>query len=150
MKRRTGLVLFLLSALLIGAGYAACFLPGGPPPWAPWIFALGTGTILIAAMMIGALPEDGRRGARLAVPLAITWIIVVGGFAAALLLPPETMRDGLWLGLPRRAAIILYGVGLLPMFVLPVAYALTFDDLTLRAEDVQRVRDAAERMRAAR
>ena len=146
MKRQTGIVLFLLAAILIGTGYAACFLPGGPPAWATWLFALGTATILIAAMMFGALPESGGAGRRLALPLALTWLIVLGGFAAALLLPAETAADGLWLGLPRRAALVLYGIGLLPMFVLPIAYAITFDDLTLRADDIQRVRDAAAHM----
>jgi hypothetical protein len=47
------------------------------------------------------------------------------------------------LGLPRRAAIVLYGIGLLPLFVLPVAYALTFDEMTLSEEDLERVRRAA-------
>jgi hypothetical protein len=148
MKRQTGIVLFVLAAVLIGAGYAACFLPGGPPAWAAWLFALGTATILIAAMMFGALPEQGAAGRRLAVPFILTWLIVFGGFAAALLLDAERATDPLWLGLPRRAAIILYGVGLLPMLVLPIAYALTFDELTLRERDVQRVRDAAARTAA--
>ena len=150
MKRQTGIVLFLLAAILIGAGYAACFLPGGPPAWATWLFALGTATILIAAMMFGALPETGTAGRRLALPLALTWLIVFGGFAGALLIPAETAVDSLWLGLPRRAALILYGVGLLPMFVLPIAYAVTFDELTLRDDDIQRVRDAAALLSAAR
>ena len=150
MKRQTGIVLFLLAAILIGAGYAACFLPGGPPAWATWLFALGTATILIAAMMFGALPDGGAAGRRLALPLALTWLFVFGAFAGALLFPAETAVDGLWLGLPRRAALILYGIGLLPMFVLPIAYAVTFDDLTLRDDDIQRVRDAAALRSAAR
>ena len=39
-----------------------------------------------------------------------------------------------------RAAIVIYGIGLLPIIVLPVAYALTFDTQTLSAEDVEQVR----------
>jgi hypothetical protein len=46
----------------------------------------------------------------------------------------------LWLGLPARAAVVIYGIGLLPIVVLPVAYALTFDTQTLSADDVERVR----------
>ena len=39
--------------------------------------------------------------------------------------------------------MIVYGVGLFPVLVLPVAYALTFDEQTLRAEDLARVRASA-------
>ena len=42
--------------------------------------------------------------------------------------------------MPARAAIVIYGVGLLPIIVLPVAYALTFETQTLSAGDVERVR----------
>jgi len=42
--------------------------------------------------------------------------------------------------LPARAAVVIYGIGLLPIVVLPVAYALTFETQTLSAEDVERVR----------
>jgi len=45
--------------------------------------------------------------------------------------------------LPARAAIVIYGVGLLPIVVLPIAYALTFETQTLSAEDVERVRALA-------
>ncbi|HEX9084509.1 MAG TPA: hypothetical protein VF836_07205, partial [Gemmatimonadaceae bacterium] len=54
----------------------------------------------------------------------------------------------LWLGLPVRAAIVIYGVGLLPIIVLPIAYALTFETQTLSAEDVERVRALARENRA--
>ena len=43
-----------------------------------------------------------------------------------------------------RTAAIVYGVGLLPLLVLPVTYALTFDDQILTEEDLRRVRDAAK------
>ena len=35
---------------------------------------------------------------------------------------------------------MIYGIGLLPIVVLPVAYALTFETQILSAEDVERVR----------
>jgi hypothetical protein len=73
-------------------------------------------------------------------PIGLTITIVVAGLLLAWGLPAES--EPLWLGLPRRAAIVLYGVGLLPMFVLPVAYALTFDRVTLRPEDIVAVRAA--------
>lgn len=140
-------MLFVASAIMIAAAYASGFLPGGAPAWAAWLLALGTVTIVVAAMMLGALRDGRAASARLALPFAATWCIIFGGFALALLLPAETASAALWLGLPRRAAIIIYGVGLLPMLVLPVAYALTFDELALSDADLERVRAAAEALR---
>jgi hypothetical protein len=39
-------------------------------------------------------------------------------------------------------------VGLLPLFVLPLAYGLTFDGQTLSEADLERVRQAARALRA--
>ena len=75
-------------------------------------------------------------------PILLVFVLVGGGFLLALLLPPDTVNGPYWLGLPRRAAVVLYGVGLLPLFVLPLAYAFTFDALTLSDEDLARVRAA--------
>jgi hypothetical protein len=91
-------------------------------------------------MVLGA--ARGRTGIG---PLTIPFILVVGiltiGFCAALGLPmSESATSSLWLGLPGRAAVIIYGVGLLPIVVLPVAYAITFGTQTLTADDVERVR----------
>jgi hypothetical protein len=77
-------------------------------------------------------------------------LVLAIGFCAALALPStEGPLSRLWLGLPARAAIIIYGVGLLPIIILPVAYAMTFETLTLSAEDLERVRTAT-RERASR
>ena len=46
-------------------------------------------------------------------------------------------------------AIVLFGVGLLPLLAVPLAYALTFDDQTLSEEDLERVRRAAAARRGA-
>ncbi len=99
-------------------------------------------------MILGA--ARGRRGIG---PLKIPFLFVVAvlaiGFCAALALPAtEGPLSTLWLGLPTRAAVVIYGIGLLPIVVLPVAYALTFDTQTLSAEDVERVRALAQENRA--
>ena len=76
-------------------------------------------------------------------------MVLVIGFGAALALPAtEGPLSTLWLGLPARAAIVIYGVGLLPIVVLPLAYALTFETQTLSAEDVERVRVLARENQA--
>jgi hypothetical protein len=94
-------------------------------------------------MILGA--TRGRRGiGPLRIPFAFVVLTLAVGFCAALALPvSETPSSDLWLGLPARAAIVIYGVGLLPTIILPIAYALTFESQTLTAEDIERVRALA-------
>lgn len=140
MTRRVSLITLFLSILAIAAGYAAAFNKNGTPTWAPWLLALGIPAALGAIMILGAV--RGSRGiGPLKFPFAFVVLVLAIGFVAALALPAtEGPLSKLWLGLPTRAAIVIYGVGLLPIIVLPVAYALTFESLTLSAEDLQRVR----------
>lgn len=140
ITRRFALIALFISVAAIATGYAAAFSKGGTPGWAPWLLALGIPVSIGAIMVLGA--ARGQTGIG---PLTIPFILVVGilaiGFCAALGLPTsESATSPLWLGLPRRAAVIIYGVGLLPIIVLPVAYAITFGTQTLTADDVERVR----------
>lgn len=133
----------------IATGYAAAFTAGGTPTWAPWLLALGIPVALAGIMILGA--ARGRQGVgALKIPFAFVALVLVIGFGAALALPAtEGPLSPLWLGLPARAAIVIYGVGLLPIVVLPIAYALTFETQTLSAQDVERVRELAREYRAA-
>jgi hypothetical protein len=99
-------------------------------------------------MILGA--ARGRMGiGPLKYPFAFVVAVLAIGFCAALALPAtEGPLSKLWLGLPARAAIVIYGIGLLPIIVLPVAYALTFKTQTLTADDVERVRELAREYRA--
>lgn len=143
---RWALGLIVASAIGIGIAYAAAFLPGGTPGWAPWLFMVATTVIMVATMAIGAA-RGGSIG-RLWIPFALVLVIVMGGFGIVLALPPAEPGDpNLWLGLPPRAAVVLYVIGFLPFFVVPVAYAWTFDELTLGEGDLERVRDEAIRAR---
>lgn len=142
MKRLALYALFLSIAAIFGA-YAWVLLAGAAPEWAPWVIALATAVAMLATMVLGAA-RAGRRNAGLgglAGPFLVTFLLVSGGFSLALILPAA--GEPLVLGLPRRAAVVLYGIGLLPLFVLPVAYALTFEEMTLSEEDLERVRGAA-------
>jgi hypothetical protein len=143
MTRRVALVALFLGISAIGSGYAAAFSHGGTPDWAPWLLALGIPVALGAIMILGA--ARGRSGiGPLKFPFLFVIAVLVIGFGAALALPAtEGPLSKLWLGLPARAAIVIYGIGLLPIIVLPVAYALTFEAQTLNAEDVERVRALA-------
>ena len=143
MTRRVALIALFIAIAMIAVGYAAAFSKGGVPAWSSWMLAVGIPIALGAIMILGAV--RGTRGiASLKFPFAFVVLILVIGFGAALALPAtEGPLSKLWLGLPTRAAVVIYGVGLLPIIVLPVAYAMTFDRLTLSAEDVERVRTAA-------
>ena len=140
MTRRISLITLFISILAIAAGYAAAFSKSGTPTWAPWLLAVGIPIALGAIMILGAV--RGSRGiGPLKFPFAFVVLVLAIGFVAALALPAtEGPLTKLWLGLPTRAAIVIYGIGLLPIIVLPVAYALTFETLTLSAEDLERVR----------
>ena len=146
--RRASLIALVSGILAIAVGYAAAFLPEGAPPWAPWLLALGVPIALGAIMILGA--ARGRMGiGPLKYPFAFVVAVLAIGFCAALALPAtESALSRLWLGLPARAAIVIYGIGLLPIIVLPVAYALTFEAQTLSAQDVERVRELARENRA--
>jgi hypothetical protein len=147
--RTAAVATLFISVLAIAVGYAAAFARTGAPSWAPWLLALDIPIALGAIMVLGA--ARGNRGVG---PLKIPFAFVVGtlavGFGAALALPAtEGPLSHLWLGLPLRAAIVIYVVGLLPIVVLPIAYALTFETQTLTAEDVERVRDIARERQGA-
>ena len=135
------MILLAASVAGIAIGYAGAFRGSGPPTWSPWLVAVCVPVSLVAIMILGAARGPSGVG-RLKIPFAFVGLMLVIGFVAALALPAtETSMSRLWLGLPLRAAIVIYGIGLLPIIVLPVAYAVTFETQTLSADDVNRVRE---------
>lgn len=149
MNKTLALSGIFLATLMIGAAYASAWVPGGTPAWAAWSMAFGITLMLVATTALGAM-RDGRIGP-LIWPLLLVVLVYGGGFAVVLSLPPADPADPtLWLGLPPRAAVVLYGIGMLPLFGVPLAYALTFDRLTLSAADLERIRRVAGEMRAER
>lgn len=144
--RRFALAVIFLSMVALAGGYASAFLPGGPPKFITWVFALATACAMIAMLILGA----ARKGVNLGVlkfVFAFCFLCVGGGFAMALLAPPVTAGAKLWLGLPQGAAVILFVVGLLPMLVLPIAYALTFERVTLNTDELDALRARLGEMR---
>ena len=148
MTRRTALAGLLAGTLMNAAGYGSAFLPGPPPAWAAWALGTGSSLVMVASMALGAV-RPGKGIGRLKWAFAFVFVVLAGGFAAVMLLPAEAPGAPLYFGLPLRAAIILVGIGLLPLLVLPVAYALTFDEMTLSEDDLARVRAAALALRPA-
>lgn len=146
VTRRAARFALVLAICAIAGAYAAAFIPGGVPPWAPWLLGIGIPAALGAIMILGAARGSAGIG-KLKLPFAFVFIVLASGFCLALGLPAtEGPNTALWLGLPHRAAIVIYGIGLLPIVVLPVAYALTFDTQTLNESDIERVRELAREL----
>ena len=149
MARRTSVLALVLGTLACAAAYGSAFLPGDPPAWSPWALGTGTAVVMVAAAALGAARAGGGIG-RLKVPFAVVFVILAGGFATVLAMPAPGGPDApLFLGLPAGTAVVLLGIGLLPLLVLPVAYALTFEEMTLSEADWARVREAARTWEAA-
>lgn len=140
ITKRLARLALTAASIAIAMGYAAAFKRGGAPVWAPWLLAIGIPIALVAIMIMGAVRDKcGIR--KLAVPIAFVGVLLTAGFCLALGLPAnESAQSTLFFGLPLRAAIVIYGIGLIPIVVLPVAYALTFETQTLNAEDLEKVR----------
>jgi hypothetical protein len=141
MMRRIAIGALFVSVLLIAAAYVGALVASAVPAWTPWALMIGTSTIMLATMVLGA-SRAGRGIGKLVVPFTTMFVVLLIGFGAALVMPAESRDSTLWLGLPPRAAVVLYGIGVLPLFVLPIAYALTFESLTLSDADLERVRNA--------
>ena len=142
MAARTGLALLVLGTLAAAVAYLSAFLPGDPPLWGALAMVLGIALLSVGSMALGAA-RAGRPLGLLAWALALTFAILVLCFGLALLLPAEGDGSaGLWAGLPRRAALVLYGIGVVPACFLPLVYALTFREQTLDAGDIERIRAA--------
>ena len=135
--KRFALLVIAVAMIVIGLGYLSAFLPGGSPGYAAYAFAIATAAVMTAISVLGAARRDRRLG-RLAWVFAFTFVVLAGGFCAAL----SRLGAGsdLWFGLPRGAAIILYVVGLVPMAVLPLAYALTFESTTMSDRELEELR----------
>lgn len=139
--RRWALRVLASSILAIAVAYGSAFLSPTVAALGPWLLAAFAPLAMFALMLLGAAPRRGSAQALLW-PFLVVYLLVAGGLLLALRLPPDAATTSLWLGLPPRAAVILFGVGLLPLFLLPIVYAMTFDSLTLTASDVERVRAA--------
>lgn len=140
--------LLAASCAFVAISYAAIFVTTAPPVWAPVSLAVGANGVIMSLMALGAVRRD-------TMPRSLGWtfiglfVLCAGCFIVALLLPAQEGAGGLLvLGLPLRTAIVLYGVGVVPIAILPFAYALTFESSTLSDEDLIRVRAAYASMRS--
>ena len=138
--------LVVLSLLIVGAGYAGSFGPGGPPAWAPWCLSTGTCGTLMSLMALGAV-RRGRIAPVLRWVFAGMFLFCAGCFAVALALPANEGAGGtLLFGFPLRSTIVLLGIAVVPILIFPFAWALTFDSSMLSEEDLLRLREAQAEM----
>jgi hypothetical protein len=148
MKR----VLILLTALfaaLVAVAYATMFVLASPPSWAPSLLAVGANGIIASLMALGAT-RDNSLPLSLKLTFIGLFVVCAGAFVLALSMPADEGVGGpLLFGLPTRTAIVLYAVGVLPITVLPFAYAVTFESSTLSDADLTRVRAAHAAMQQA-
>lgn len=105
---------------------------------------VGVAGSAVSTMALGT--RRGRsRGRLVNLALAGTFVCIVAGLALAVVLPDRGLAEPLILGLPMRAAAVIYLVGVAPLFVLPLVYAATFGSFTLSEDAIERVRAASAR-----
>jgi hypothetical protein len=129
----------VLGALTIALAYAAAFLPRAAAA-APWLMLGGIVLLIVALCLLGTRRAGRSRPAMLGLGFGLLGLVLLGGFGAALVLPPESPATPLLLGLPRRAALVVYGIGIVPALFLPLVYALSFDRAVLSGAELQEIR----------
>jgi hypothetical protein len=138
-----------LSLLVVGlvaaiVAYGDAMVAGAATTSSGWLMALALVLVLPATLALGA--HRSRGTSRLAVVVAVLLgVVLAAGFGLALALPDLGAAEPLWLGLPRRAAIIVFGVGLIPLLFLPWGYSRMHSGGDL---DAAMVADLAERCAA--
>lgn len=142
---RAGIVAFTVGVTLVAVAYGVAFAGGGASPWAAYVMVVGVALTLAGTLVVGAL-RDGVGAGRILATAGFLFVVLVAGFGAALLLPSEGAAGPLLLGLPRRAAILLYGIGILPIVVLPFVYARDFSDRGSDQETIDDLRRACRRL----
>ena len=135
------LVFFFLA--VVAAGYAGSFLDA---VWAPWCLAIGTCGALMSMMALGAI-RRGKIAPVLRWVFAGMFLFCAGCFCVALAIPPNEGAGGpLLFNFPLRSTIVLLGVAIVPILVMPFAWALTFESSMLSDADLQQLREAQRRM----
>jgi hypothetical protein len=129
LANRPSLILLALAAP--ATLLAFCF--GGA--WGAWVAAFAGAAFPVALMGLGAA-RRGRLGA-LRWPLLALGLILTGGLAAVLALPdggPDVA------GLPLATAVLIFVIVPVPLALVGLTYAATFERWGLREEDLDRIR----------
>lgn len=120
-----GAGLLAAGAAATGISYAATIIGGAAPSWAAWPVAFGGAAAMVGLFVVGAASRGPIRPP-MALLLGALLVVIFAAFGAALAMgPPATGTEKIVLGLPLRLAVVFYGIGVLPLFVLPVVFAMT-------------------------
>ncbi len=143
MTKRLAISGLVIATTAIVAAYALVFIQGAATNAGAMLMVFGIATMAVSLMTLGAVRTGEKLGV-LAFAFVFVFAVLMIGFTLALLLPAgDNAATRLFLGLPPRAAIVVYGIGLLPVFVLPLIYAATFEERTLSEQDLERIKAAA-------
>ena len=103
-------------------------------PAAEVIFAILAIAFPVALIVAGA-SKEGSLGP-LSIPLLLLFVLFEGCVITMLLLKGKVL-SGPWLfGLPLSASIQLYALWLAPLFLVSLAYGLTFNRFCLKEDDL--------------
>lgn len=147
MAGKTPIVAVALGASSMTLAYGAALFPPLTRA-APWLMVGGITLLILGLFQLGVRSRHQAMPASVKLGLLFLGLVLLGGFGAALLLPAETATGPLLLGLPRRAALIIYGIGLLPVPVLPLVYALSFERTVLSEASLAELRSRLAELRA--
>lgn len=143
MTKRLPISGLVISTASIVAAYGLAFIQGAATNVGALLMIFGIATMTVSLMALGAV-RTGEKLGILCFALVFVFAVLVLGFTAVLLLPGgDNAATRLFLGLPIRAAIVIYGIGFLPVLVLPLIYAATFDEKTLSEDDLERIKAVA-------
>ncbi|MEO5825441.1 MAG: hypothetical protein ABIR59_06100 [Gemmatimonadales bacterium] len=144
--RGVGLAGSCVGALCALAAYATAWLHPELGLAAAWCMALAIAITMPSAMLLGARPS--ARQPWLVIAAAGLAVLLVAVFGAALALPAVGGSEPIVAGLPRRLGLIIYGVGLVPFLLLPIAFARDFDVDSLGPDALRMLREKCDALRA--
>lgn len=144
--RRLALTAQATGVVCIALAYGSAWRVAGTPAWGVWLMISGTALLLSGMLGLSAI-RFGVTARRASFVALLLFVVLVLGFGLPMVLAPETASGPLLLGLPLRAAIEVYGVGLLPALVLPLIFAAEFRDRGLDPRSLDQLREECERLR---
>ncbi len=145
--RRLALATLVLGVGCIVLAYGSAWRSGGTPAWGIGLMIVGA-AMLMSGMLALSAHRSGVPTRRATIVAVLLFAVLLLGFGLPMVLAPETATGPLFLGLPLRAAIEIYGVGLLPACFLPLLFAAEFRDEGLDQASLDRLRERCERLRS--
>lgn len=137
MARRAALALLTLASLVMVAALMA------PHPAAGLVFASASLLCPPTLVALGA-SRHGRLGS-LGVPLLLFALFLQLLLGALIVLSGRPVGCRLWAGLPPAGAVLVYGLGLLPLAIVSLGFALHAPRFGPTEEDLQRLRELSRR-----